>query len=50
MFAISVEVLILLFNVFGLANMWFVVFADTGVTVLTILNTLRIMNKFNLKK
>lgn len=30
--------------------MWFVVFADTGVTVLTILNTLRIMNKFNLKK
>lgn len=45
-FAISVKIIILLLSVYGLASMWFAVFADTGVTVLTILNTLRIMHKF----
>ncbi len=44
-FAILVKVVILLLSVFGLANMWLAVFADTGVTLLTILNTLRIMKK-----
>ena len=44
--AMSVKVIILLLSVFGYANMWLAVFADTGVTLLTILNTLRIMNKF----
>ena len=44
-FAILVKVIILLLSVFGLANMWLAVFADTGVTLLTILNTLRIMKK-----
>ena len=46
-FAITVKILILLLSVFGLANMWFAVFADTGVTLLTIINTLRIMKKYN---
>lgn len=45
-FAMSVKVVILLLSIFGYANMWLAVFADTGVTLLTILNTLRIMNKF----
>ena len=45
-FAMSVKVVILLLSVFGYANMWLALFADTGVTLLTILNTLRIMNKF----
>ncbi len=45
-FAMTVKVAILALSVLGLANMWFAVFADTGVTLLTILNTLRIMNKF----
>ncbi len=45
-FAMSVKVIILLLSVFGLSNMWMAVFADTGVTLLTILNTLRIMNKY----
>ena len=49
-FAISVKVIILLLSVFGLANMWFAVFADTGVTLLAILNTLRITNKFRIEK
>lgn len=45
-FAMGVKVLILLLSVFGYANMWFAVFADTGVTLLTILNTLRILKKY----
>lgn len=45
-FALSVKVIILLLSVFGLANMWLAVFGDTGVTLLTILNTLRIMKKY----
>ncbi len=49
-FAISVKVIILLLSVFGLANMWFAVFADTGVTLLAILNTLRITNKIGIEK
>ncbi len=44
-FAIAVKIVILLLSVFGLANMWLAVFADTGVTLLTILNTLRIIKK-----
>ena len=45
-FALSVKVIILLLSVLGLANMWLAVFGDTGVTLLTILNTLRIMKKY----
>ncbi len=41
-FALGIKALILILSVFGLANMWFAVFADTGVTLLTILNSLRI--------
>ena len=44
-FALSVKFIILLLSILGLANMWLAVFADTGVTILTILNTLRIINK-----
>lgn len=45
-FAMTVKILILLLSIFGFANMWMAVFADTGVTLLTIINTLRIMKKF----
>ena len=45
-FAMTVKILILLLSVLGFANMWMAVFADTGVTLLTIINTLRIMKKF----
>ena len=43
-FIIKIGVLIL--STLGLVNMWMAVFADTGVTVLTILNTLRILRKY----
>ena len=41
-FAISVKVLFLLLGAIGAATMWEAVFADVGVTVLAVLNTLRI--------
>lgn len=44
-FAFAIKIIILLLSIFGLANMWMAVFADTGVTLLTILNTLRIGKK-----
>ena len=42
-FAISVKVLILLLSAVGIGGMWQAVFADVGVTILTIFNTLRIL-------
>ena len=45
-FALLVKAIILLLSVFGFANMWLAVFADTGVTLLTVINTLRIMKKY----
>ena len=44
-FAMSVKIIILLLSILGYANMYMAVFADTGVTLLTILNTLRISKK-----
>ena len=46
-FAMGVKLIILLLSVFGYANMWLAVFGDTGVTLITILNTLRIIKKYN---
>jgi len=45
-FALSVKLGILILSILGIATMWFAVFADTGVTLLAILNTLRIMRKY----
>ena len=44
-FAIGVKVLVLILSALGIASMWQAVFADTGVTLLTILNTTRILKK-----
>lgn len=40
-FAISVKILVLVLSAFGFANMWAAVFADVGVAVLAILNSMR---------
>ena len=48
-FAISTKIIILILSILGLANMWMAVFADTGVTLLTIISTLRIIKKFKYK-
>lgn len=42
-FAIGIKILVLLLSTIGIAQMWQAVFADVGVTLITILNTLRIL-------
>ena len=40
-FALGVKALVLILGAFGAANMWEAVFADVGVSVLAILNSMR---------
>lgn len=42
-FAIGIKILVLILSALGIASMWQAVFADTGVTLITILNTTRIL-------
>ena len=42
-FAILIKVLVLILSACGFANMWMAVFADVGVSVLAILNAIRIL-------
>ena len=40
-FAITIKILVLILTAFGMSTMWQAVFADVGVSVLAILNSLR---------
>ena len=42
-FAISVKIIVLILSALGLASMWLAVFADVGVSVISIINALRIL-------
>jgi Cd2+/Zn2+-exporting ATPase len=44
-FAMAVKGLFLILGAFGVATMWEAVFADVGVTVLAVLNSIRILKK-----
>ena len=44
-FALGFKFLMLILATFGLASIWMAVFADVGVTLLAVLNALRIMRK-----
>ena len=46
-FAITVKILVLLLSAIGLATMWAAVFADVGVSVIAIINALRILRVKN---
>lgn len=49
-FALAIKFAILILGAFGLANIWEAVFADTGVTLIAVVNSLRVLvrrNKFN---
>ena len=41
-FAIAVKIIVMVAGVFGFASMWVAIFADTGVSILCILNSIRI--------
>lgn len=40
-FALSMKILFLILGLFGVTTMWMAVFADVGVTILTVLNSIR---------
>lgn len=46
-FALAVKFLVLILSAFGMANMWAAVFADVGVAVLAILNSMRTLRSGN---
>ena len=48
-FAILVKVLILILSALGLSTMWEAVFADVGVSVIAIINALRVLRVKNIK-
>lgn len=43
-FALAVKFLVLILSALGVANMWWAVFADVGVSVIAILNSMRMLN------
>ena len=44
-FALGVKAIVLLLGAFGAANMWEAVFADVGVSVIAILNSMRALKE-----
>jgi Cd2+/Zn2+-exporting ATPase len=42
-FAVGLKVLVMALGLFGLADMWMAVFADVGVTMLAVLNSMRLL-------
>ena len=46
-FAIAVKLIVMVLGVLGVANMWEAVFADVGVALLCVLNSLRLMRSSN---
>lgn len=42
-FSIGVKIIVLVLSILGVANMWEAVFADVGATLITVLNSLRIL-------
>ena len=49
LFAISIKIIVLILSAFGISTMWEAVFADVGVSILAILNALRILKIKNIK-
>ena len=46
-FAISIKVLVLLLSALGVSTMWEAVFADVGVSIIAVVNALRVLNVKN---
>ena len=44
-FALAVKAIVMIMGLFGFANMWIAVFADTGVSMLCLMNSMRILYK-----
>lgn len=46
-FALGTKFIVMLLGIFGIANMWLAVFADVGVSIIAILNAIRILPQKN---
>ena len=46
-FALIIKALVMILGLAGIASMWLAVFADTGVAMLCVLNSIRILYKKN---
>ncbi|MCW6653770.1 heavy metal translocating P-type ATPase [Aerococcaceae bacterium NML210727] len=47
-FAIGIKIIVLILSAFGIATMWAAIFADVGVTIISVLNAFRALNVKNL--
>ena len=46
-FALAIKALVMILGLFGIASMWMAVFADSGVAMLCVLNSIRVLYKNN---
>ena len=44
-FALGTKLIVMLLGILGMANMWLAIFADVGVSLIAILNSIRILRK-----
>ena len=44
-FALAIKIIVMIMGLFGFATMWIAVFAETGVSVLCLLNSIRILHR-----
>lgn len=42
-FAIGIKILVMILSLFGIANMWLAIFADVGVSLLAVMNSIRVL-------
>ncbi|MBE6023192.1 MAG: cadmium-translocating P-type ATPase [Cellulosilyticum sp.] len=42
-FALGVKILVMLLSLFGIANMWLAIFADVGVSLIAVMNSIRVL-------
>jgi Cd2+/Zn2+-exporting ATPase len=43
--ALGIKVIVLVLGLFGIANMWLAIFADVGVSVIAVMNSIRVLGK-----
>lgn len=43
LFALGVKLIVMILSLFGVANMWLAIFADVGVTLIAVLNSIRVL-------
>ena len=42
-FALGIKVIVMLLSLFGIANMWLAIFADVGVSLIAVINSIRVL-------